>query len=82
VNWGIYNAFVPVFLAEKFGWLPDRLLNDAGQYCCPVDPAAGGARSLININSLPMVVDMVNLARVDTYTRLNFLFATLVPSPG
>jgi Na+/melibiose symporter-like transporter len=43
---------------------------------------AGIAWSLININSLPMVVDMVDLARVGTYTGLYYLFSTLAAIAG
>jgi Na+/melibiose symporter-like transporter len=39
--------------------------------------AAGIAWSLININSLPMVVDMTTTARLGTYTGLYYLFSTL-----
>jgi len=38
---------------------------------------AGVAWSLININSLPMVVDLTTLARVGTFTGLYYLFSTL-----
>ena len=38
---------------------------------------AGAAWSLININSLPMVVDLTTLARVGTFTGLYYLFSTL-----
>jgi maltose/moltooligosaccharide transporter len=38
---------------------------------------AGIAWSMININSLPMVVDMTTLARVGTFTGLYYLFSTL-----
>jgi len=44
--------------------------------------AAGVAWSLININSLPMVVDMVELARVGTFTGLYYLFSTLAAIAG
>jgi maltose/moltooligosaccharide transporter len=37
---------------------------------------AGIAWALININSLPMVVDLTNLARVGTFTGLYYLFST------
>ena len=37
----------------------------------------GIAWSFININSLPMVVDMTSLAKVGTYTGLYYLFSTL-----
>jgi maltose/moltooligosaccharide transporter len=38
--------------------------------------AAGAGWALININSLPMVVDMTDDARVGTYTGLYYLFST------
>ena len=44
--------------------------------------AAGAAWSLININSLPMVVDMTTTARLGTYTGLYYLFATLSAIAG
>jgi Na+/melibiose symporter-like transporter len=39
--------------------------------------AAGIAWALININSLPMVVDMTTTARLGTYTGLYYLFSTM-----
>jgi len=38
---------------------------------------AGASWSLININSLPMVVDMTDSARLGTFTGLYYLFSTL-----
>ena len=38
---------------------------------------AGGSWALININSLPMVVDMTDASRLGTYTGLYYLFSTL-----
>jgi len=38
--------------------------------------------ALININSLPMVVDMVEDARIGTYTGLYYLFSTLAAIAG
>jgi maltose/moltooligosaccharide transporter len=38
---------------------------------------AGVGWALININSLPMVVDMTEAARIGTYTGLYYLFSTL-----
>lgn len=38
---------------------------------------AGIAWSFVNINSLPMVVDMTTAARIGTYTGLYYLFSTL-----
>lgn len=43
---------------------------------------AGVAWALININSLPMVVDMTSLARVGTFTGLYYLFSTLSAIAG
>ena len=43
---------------------------------------AGIAWSLININSLPMVVDLVEDARIGTYTGLYYLFSTLAAIAG
>jgi maltose/moltooligosaccharide transporter len=39
--------------------------------------AGGIGWAFININSLPMVVDMTNLATIGTYTGLYYLFSTL-----
>lgn len=44
--------------------------------------AAGAAWSLININSLPMVVDMTTTARIGTFTGLYYLFSTLSAIAG
>ena len=43
---------------------------------------AGMAWAFININSLPMVVDMTTLSRVGTYTGLYYLFSTLAAIAG
>ncbi len=43
---------------------------------------AGVAWALININSLPMVVDMTTNARIGTYTGLYYLFSTLAAIAG
>jgi MFS-type transporter involved in bile tolerance (Atg22 family) len=43
---------------------------------------AGAAWALININSLPMVVDMTSDARIGTYTGLYYLFSTLAAIAG
>jgi maltose/moltooligosaccharide transporter len=43
---------------------------------------AGAAWALININSLPMVVDSTTLARVGTYTGLYYLFSTMAAIVG
>lgn len=44
--------------------------------------AAGAAWALININSLPMVVDMTTAARLGTFTGLYYLFSTLSAIAG
>jgi len=43
---------------------------------------AGASWALININSLPMVVDMTDFARLGTYTGLYYLFSTLAAIAG
>ena len=43
---------------------------------------AGIAWSLININSLPMVVDMTEASLIGTYTGLYYLFSTLAAITG
>jgi maltose/moltooligosaccharide transporter len=43
---------------------------------------AGAGWSLININSLPMVVDMTDSAHLGTYTGLYYLFSTLSAIAG
>jgi maltose/moltooligosaccharide transporter len=43
---------------------------------------AGIAWALININSLPMVVDLTDAARLGTYTGLYYLFSTLAAIAG
>jgi maltose/moltooligosaccharide transporter len=50
-----------------------RMLTLAGVFLM----FAGVAWSLVNINSLPMVVDMTSAARLGTYTGLYYLFSTL-----
>ena len=42
----------------------------------------GIAWALININSLPMVVDMTDAARIGTFTGLYYLFSTLAAITG
>ena len=43
---------------------------------------AGAAWALININSLPMVVDMTEDARIGTYTGLYYMFSTMAAIAG
>ena len=44
--------------------------------------AGGAGWAFININSLPMVVDMTDAARIGTYTGLYYLFSTLSAIAG
>ncbi len=44
--------------------------------------AAGISWALMNINSLPMVVDMTESSRIGTYTGLYYLFSTLAAILG
>jgi maltose/moltooligosaccharide transporter len=44
--------------------------------------ATGIAWAMININSLPMVVDMTDSSRIGTYTGLYYLFSTLAAIVG
>jgi len=44
--------------------------------------AAGVGWACININSLPMVVDMTTTSRLGTYTGLYYLFSTLAAIAG
>jgi len=105
VIWGVYNAFVPVFLDQRFGLAPAVIgffmtLDNIAALLTPLSPlpvigaslaagapaqllvigvllmVAGIAWAFININSLPMVVDMTSAARVGTYTGLYYLFST------
>ena len=50
-----------------------RMLTLAGVFLM----CAGVAWSFVNINSLPMVVDMTNSTRLGTFTGLYYLFSTL-----
>jgi maltose/moltooligosaccharide transporter len=43
---------------------------------------AGASWALINVNSLPMVVDMTDRTRIGTYTGLYYLFSTLAAIAG
>ena len=62
--WNVYNAFVPIFLADRFLMV------------------AGISWALININSLPMVVDMTKASCIGTYTGLYYLFSTMAAILG
>jgi MFS family permease len=43
---------------------------------------AGLSWSLVNINSLPMVVDLTDAVKIGTYTGLYYLFSTLAAIAG
>jgi maltose/moltooligosaccharide transporter len=43
---------------------------------------AGASWALINVNSLPMVVDMTDNARIGTFTGLYYLFSTMAAIVG
>ena len=115
VIWGVYNAFVPIFLFEKFHLSPIMigffmtLDNIAALFIQPPAGAlltgimplplvgiplveggrrmltlagvfliiAGAAWAFVNINSLPMIVDLTTAARIGTFTGLYYLFSTL-----
>ncbi|MBN1371678.1 MAG: SLC45 family MFS transporter [Anaerolineaceae bacterium] len=48
----------------------------------PILMMAGVSWALINVNSLPMVVDMTEDVRIGTYTGLYYLFSTLAAIAG
>jgi MFS family permease len=69
----------PATLASSLAQLP--VLGTVRVISIPL-MVAGIAWALVNINSLPMVVDMVEDARIGTYTGLYYLFATLAAIAG
>ncbi|MBI5351736.1 MAG: MFS transporter [Chloroflexi bacterium] len=71
----IFGLFIlsPAVLAAPVAKLP--LLGNVHVISLLLMPA-GIAWAMININSLPMVVDLTNLARVGTFTGLYYLFST------
>jgi len=50
-----------------------RMLTLAGVFLI----VCGACWALVNINSLPMIVDLTNAARIGTFTGLYYLFSTL-----
>ena len=64
---------VPLFKLPMFGNVPvvGLLLMFAGL-----------SWSLVNINSLPMVVDLTNAIQIGTYTGLYYLFSTMAAIAG
>ncbi len=71
----IFGLFIlsPTALAAQVAKVP--LLGNVHVISLLLMPA-GIAWALININSLPMVVDLTSLARVGTFTGLYYLFST------
>ena len=69
----------PDFLASSLATLP--VLGVVRIISIPM-MLAGIAWALININSLPMVVDMVEDMRIGTFTGLYYLFSTLAAIVG
>ena len=71
----IFGLFIlpPASLAAQVAKLP--VLGNVHVISLLLMPA-GIAWALININSLPMVVDLTSLARVGTFTGLYYLFST------
>jgi len=67
------------FLATVFTKLP--VLGNVRGISLLLMPA-GIAWAFININSLPMVVDLTTAARVGTYTGLYYLFSTMAAIIG
>jgi len=68
-------AVLPVsFLTTELGKVPGLgMIRNLNLFLM----AAGIAWSFININSLPMVVDLTTAARIGTFTGLYYLFSTL-----
>ncbi len=69
----------PATLARSLAQLP--ILGTVRVISIPL-MVGGIAWALVNINSLPMVVDMVEDARIGTYTGLYYLFSTLAAIVG
>jgi MFS family permease len=71
----IFGLFIlsPAALAAQVARLP--LLGNVHTISLLLMPA-GIAWALININSLPMVVDLTTAARIGTFTGLYYLFST------
>lgn len=77
----IFGLFIlPLsFLAARVAALP--LLGNLHGISLLLMPA-GIAWALININSLPMVVDLTSAARIGTFTGMYYLFSTLAAIVG
>ncbi len=76
---GLMFFLPPATLANSLAQLP--VLGAVRVISIPL-MMAGIGWALININSLPMVVDLVEDARIGTYTGLYYLFATLAAIVG
>jgi len=71
--------FPPLAMTKVFASLP--LIGKIRGASFPM-MAAGLGWALININSLPMVVDMTDDAHIGTFTGLYYLFSTLAAILG
>lgn len=76
---GVMFFFQPMALTHVFTSLP--LIGKIRGVSFPM-MAAGLGWALININSLPMVVDMTDESHIGTFTGLYYLFSTLAAILG
>lgn len=74
ILWSIYNAYVPVFLETRFALSALSIGFMLG--------LGGMAWALVNVNSLPLVLDTAPQERLGTSTGLYYLFATLAAFAG
>jgi MFS family permease len=67
----------PLFNLPLLGIIPTQGTSSVLVVLGALMMVAGAGWALININSLPMVVDMTDAARIGTFTGLYYLFSTL-----
>ncbi len=67
----------PLFNLPLLGIIPTQGASSVLVVLGALMMVAGAGWALININSLPMVVDMTDAARIGTFTGLYYLFSTL-----
>jgi maltose/moltooligosaccharide transporter len=67
----------PLFKLPLLGIVPSEGASAVLVVLGALMMVAGAGWALININSLPMVVDMTDASRLGTYTGLYYLFSTL-----
>jgi len=67
----------PLFKLPLLGIVPSEGASAVLVVLGALMMVAGAGWALININSLPMVVDMTDATRLGTYTGLYYLFSTL-----